>query len=184
MRHMLLYKSRSKFSPLNLYFLLWYSFCHNTYIEMESAALSGLTSLVTSNVTNGWLIFQGFPNDAQKMMLYIVIVSLVCLFCCSVSVNILQSNANHEAGTRGVFKAWLLLLVLLLWPFCQLAFFLGISNGFLASFVAFASQCLSCPHYFWCTLVLWLVSQTKHPSSTVICSISVSHFIFIYCPHS
>ncbi|KAH7690524.1 hypothetical protein IHE45_02G054000 [Dioscorea alata] len=61
-------------------------------------AASGLTPFVTSNVTNGW--FQGYPNDGQKTMLHIAILSLVCLFCCSVSVNILKSNTNQDAGIR------------------------------------------------------------------------------------
>lgn len=63
---------------------------------MESAAaLSGLTSLITSNVTNGW--FQIFADDDQKTMLHIAILSFVGLFSCCVSASILQSNTNREA---------------------------------------------------------------------------------------
>lgn len=65
---------------------------------MASMQMTGLTSLVTSNATNGW--FQGKPNDAQKMMLHLAMVSLVCLFCCSVSASRLQVNDNHKAGER------------------------------------------------------------------------------------
>ena len=67
---------------------------------MESAALSGLISLVGSNVMHGR--FQGFPDDGQKITLHVAIICLVVLTCFPALLSGQPSGTNHEDGASCV----------------------------------------------------------------------------------
>lgn len=108
---------------------------------MDCTAISVLTSLITSNATD--VLFAGFPNNAQKLMVHLATISLVCLFCSSLSATKLQA-AKYEAGAK---------------------FFHGLTTLFSAMFVAMISACILPGYFKWFSCLLCLIPVVVHTLS-------------------